>query len=196
MLLAGIKPTIRTRERPQTHALHRTDTEISAKSIRHIKISTTKNNEIMKHITYEAKDSVGNHKRPLFTQFVTICSCSKYPFWEFNTDYSVLQPVAQSQYRLGKSLTEWKVSSRKLRPCPVTGLFSQSCSFRITGRTQDIVPSCPNQDRHEELWWQILNYKDRSGKKPVSMLTSSFNGKGSKLTLWRLTTTIVVVPQR
>jgi hypothetical protein len=60
----------------------------------------------VKNITYEAKGSVGNHKLPLFIRFVTICSRSVYPFWEFNTDYSVLQPVAQSQYRLGKSLPE------------------------------------------------------------------------------------------
>jgi len=66
----------------------------------------TKNNEIMKNITYEAKDSIGNHKLPLLIRFVTICSRSVYPFWEFNADYSVLQPVAQSQYRLGKSLAE------------------------------------------------------------------------------------------
>ena len=65
----------------------------------------------------------------------------------------------------------------------MTGLFSQSCSFRITGRTQDIVSSCPNQNRYEELWGQIFNYKDRSGNKPVSMFISSFNDKGSKLTV-------------
>jgi len=66
MLPAGLEPAIRTRERPQTLALHRTATGISVKSIRHIKISTTKNNGIMKNIKQEAKDSVGNHKLPLF----------------------------------------------------------------------------------------------------------------------------------